>query len=290
MLGLLGSGSVATSTFSTDTIEHTETTILIKNLPLEFQDYRIGFLSDIHLGAFVPDDWLDHAISSLNRAGIDLLTLGGDYLWIPDTLLSGMFGRIRNEKFSNPLSQDLPDRIYSRVGAITSQIQSRDGIFAVLGNHDRWVAPLICLKSFKEQKIPVLVNETVQIKRDNATLQIAGVDDYWRGIPRNPFGAEEFRPNTFRVLLAHNPDYISGLIASGQAHFDLALAGHTHGGQIKLPFVGALTYNIQDQRFSSGLKQLEGLSVYTTRGLGVVEIPYRINCPAEASVLTLKRA
>ena len=90
--------------------------------------------------------------------------------------------------------------------------------------------------------------------------------------------------------MSHNPDYISRLLEiQPEYHFDLALCGHTHGGQIRLPGMGAVMSQIQDPRFVAGLVNINGKQVYTSRGLGVVGLPFRYDCPPEVTVFTLKR-
>ena len=134
----------------------------------------------------------------------------------------------------------------------------------------------------------MLINRSVTFKRNLETFRIIGTDDYWTGIPR--FAAAPKRESENRVLISHNPDYVSFLLENTACEFDLALSGHTHGGQIKLPIIGALGYNVTDARFGEGLVHHKRGEVFTTRGLGVVEIPVRINCPPEVSILTLTHA
>jgi predicted MPP superfamily phosphohydrolase len=93
---------------------------------------------------------------------------------------------------------------------------------------------------------------------------------------------------SIKICLAHNPDYFVELQKKSPVKFDLSLAGHTHGGQIKLPIWGSLIYNVENRQFAEGLVETNQSSYYTSRGIGVVEIPHRINCPAEVCIFTLK--
>ena len=89
----------------------------------------------------------------------------------------------------------------------------------------------------------------------------------------------------------HNPDFTSLIHTRGVSSFDLALSGHTHGGQVCIPALGAISYNINDLRLGEGLFTFpDGSQSYTSRGIGVVEFPYRINCPPEVTVLQLTKA
>ena len=180
---------------------------------------------------------------------------------------------------------------YELVSSIIAEVNAPEGIVAVYGNHDRWTIPKFCHKQFTSRQIRILINESIELNRSGSILRLIGVDDYWTGIPRIPkLPVRTKNSKEVRILISHNPDFLSPLINQRQNIFDLGLCGHTHGGQIKLPVVGALHYNIRDLRLSEGLYQNDYCSVYTTRGVGVVEIPYRVNCNPEVSILNLTRA
>ncbi len=99
-----------------------------------------------------------------------------------------------------------------------------------------------------------------------------------------------FNENSFSILLTHNPDFSSFVLHDKNIKFNLSLSGHTHGGQIKLPIVGALGYNISDLRYKEGLVDYQETKLYTSRGLGYVELPIRINCPPEVTIITLRKS
>jgi predicted MPP superfamily phosphohydrolase len=92
------------------------------------------------------------------------------------------------------------------------------------------------------------------------------------------------------LIVSHNPDYISALLNRPEPAFSFAVCGHTHGGQIVLPVMGPIAAQIVDRRFVSGMQHVNNRWVYTSRGLGVVGLPFRINCPAEVTVFTLTNA
>lgn len=292
--GALGGLALASGTAvwcrgeDTSDIQLVETKIGIKNLPAEFQDYRIGFLTDFHLGVYVPTEWVEQSVQMLRAAKVDVLLLGGDFIWLPDRDLVESLYPIRNKRFLRD-SDDLSvaSDIFEEISRVTSQLNPRDGTYAVLGNHDRWTDPIACVRKFSERNIRVLINEDVVVSRGAARLRLIGVDDYWTGIPEMPKLPQRNRPEEARVLLVHNPDYTSELIQGPPPDIDLALSGHTHGGQVKLPLIGPIHYNIEDQRFREGVFKYQGVTSYTSRGIGVVEIPFRFNCPPEVSVISL---
>lgn len=275
--------------FTTDKFEVIKQTISIDNLPEEFTNYRIGLLSDIHLGPVVPNEWLDYAISQLNIAKIDLLVLGGDYLWIPEKSISNLLSVTRNNNFKGIPTKNLPRHVYSTAADIISMAKAPDGIIGIFGNHDNWHSPTDCFVEFGKREIKLLKNESSTIRKQHSKLTLIGVDDYWTGIPTLPKINERKANQEVRILLSHNPDIMAGATTI-TPEFDLVLCGHTHGGQIKLPLIGTPHYNIRDLRFKEGLCRLGKTSIYTTRGLGVVEFPYRINCKPEITVLELVAA
>ena len=294
---LLGGGAIGASTaafkttaITTEAIEHVELLVAIPNLPHEFEGYRIGFLTDIHLGPFLSDNIVEMAVGLLLKNPVDLLLLGGDHLLIPESFVSKCFWVSRNQQFEALKPEVLTTRIYKRLGELLAPLKPPDGVFSVLGNHDGWHSPHACIELMGKAGVITLVNNVHRIKRGLSTLSVIGVDDFWTGIPAFPKLDLPERDKEVRVLLSHNPDYVGKIFQDKKNQFQLALCGHTHGGQIKLPGMGALLYNVQDERFSEGLYQDENVAVYTSRGIGVVEIPHRINCPPETTVFTLERA
>jgi len=271
-------------------LERAEVDVHIKDLPEAFENYRIGFLSDIHLGISLPDKLLRAALSEIKNAKVDLFLLGGDYIWIPKSRLEKALRVVRNQRIAEMQSDTVEAEIYKTLCQSLAEVNVPDGTYGVLGNHDTWANPELAYEIFKSYGIEMLVNEAVSIKRGDKFLRVYGTDDFWSGIPSLRGLPEKKEEHETRCILTHNPDFLSDVLDKSKFEFDLGLAGHTHGGQIKLPLIGALTYNIQDLRFSEGLYRHPKASVYTTRGIGFVELPYRFNCPPEVSILTLRRA
>jgi predicted MPP superfamily phosphohydrolase len=274
---------------TTSALELVEHEVVLERLPKAFDGYRVGFLSDTHLGVYVPTEWVDEAVSLLERKNIDMLLMGGDFIWLPDRDVIESLYPIRNPKFL----RDEDDRsvcadIFSTIADVTARLKPKDGVFAVFGNHDRWTDPGACKKSFGTRGIKILENEKITVNRGGENLAVIGVDDYWTGVPRLPVLAPRQAKNEGRILVSHNPDYVSELLGAGKPDIDFTLSGHTHGGQVKLPFLGPIHCNIEDTRFREGFYRDKGLISYTSRGVGVVEIPFRLNCPPEVTVFTLR--
>ncbi|RMG45491.1 MAG: metallophosphoesterase [Candidatus Dadabacteria bacterium] len=273
---------------TTEQITLTKQTIKIKNLPPAFNNYKIAFLTDLHFSAYLPHALIERAVEITNQQEPNLILLGGDYIWLPDH--PPVFGVLpyRNTVIEAvPASKKL-EALYSETGSMLKYLKASDGIFGVLGNHDRWEGAKLCTNIFSENGIKILVNESEEIVHRGDALMIYGSDDFWTGTPSLPMNLTQ--ENQTRILLSHNPDFVADSIKKGFSDFSLALCGHTHGGQIKLPLVGAPFYNVKNREFREGLVEKRGYNVYTSRGIGVVEIPVRINCPPEVALINLTAA
>lgn len=283
-LGAAASGAYAINAETTGALELQRVDVPLATLPRAFDGYTIGFVSDMHLGYYVPTELIALAADRLREERCDLIALGGDYIWHPDDEKVWKKG---NGDFKGLAHSEVPEAVFDRIADIYAALQPPDGVVAVLGNHDMWIAPDVCMRSLSARGVTVLENRAIEIRRGEARLDLAGVADLWTGFPRFP----DLPPkdiNRTRILLAHNPDYVSESLGRTDRSFDLALCGHTHGGQIRLPFGAVVFDNVADKRFVSGLVAVGGQAVYTSNGIGVVEIPLRINCPPEVTVLTLR--
>jgi uncharacterized protein len=270
-------------------LEVTETSIEHPNLPKEFNGYRIALLSDIHHGVFMSDDFLRKIAKATIEAKPDLVLLLGDFLGIPDSFPATIFSPERNPKFFGSRRPELVNMIYESLVNLLSDIEAPDGLLAICGNHDHWNDSQICAKVFSQSKFQLMINAEKTIKRNNASISLFGADDLWTGIPRLSKSFITYQANTFRVLMAHNPDFHYETLGTFGSVFDLGVSGHTHGGQIVIPGIGCpYGYNVRHEEFAYGLNKRLNSLVYTSRGLGVVEIPYRVNCRPELTILSLK--
>ena len=266
-------------------------TAYIPALPSAFIDYRIGFITDIHIGTWVPESWLERALDAVKTLEVDLLLLGGDYILVHENSLWDSAGLIRNPRFSGLSKREAIPRIYSAFAERVSRFTCPDGIFAVVGNHDHWNGYPEFLRIMRNfPSVRLLINEEHSIYRGDQQLLIFGVDDYLTGLPGTPPTKKLHDNKTKRIILSHNPDYIPAILQRADADFNLAICGHTHGGQIVLPALGPIAAQVTDRRFVSGMCHVGEKLVYTSRGLGVVGLPFRLNCPAEVTVFSLKQA
>lgn len=263
----------------------------IPELPTEFASYRIGFLTDLHLGMWVPPSWITNALETVQNERVNVLLLGGDYIFVSDNPLWSVTHCFRNADYLGMKRKEYAAKAFTDILRLLSRYTFPDGTYAVVGNHEHWNSIELFLTASKEfPSINVLINEEISISRGGASLDILGVDDHLTGFPikppprRGPVGSHT------RILLSHNPDYVATLLEEEARAFDLALCGHTHGGQVRIPGLTGAIIPVQDPRFMAGLTSLSSGFVYTSRGLGVVGLPFRVNCPPEITVFELQRA
>lgn len=283
--------------FDTNRLEIVSKTINIPRLPPSFAGYRIGFLTDIHHGTWLDPGLLESCLAAIQNAKVDLLLLGGDYVYGPPNSKRRFVHVVRNPAFSiNAPSHRLIKMIASDLAERLSPVAMAcpDGAIAVLGNHDRWHHPTCVIDALTRDPFTLLMNSSTTISRGTSHLTVIGVEDYLTGRPYLPKIAKTSpRDEEIRILISHNPDYVPVAHQESPQRFDLILCGHTHGGQINLPLVGAIIYNVEHRSLAESLSAWRTEDgrvspVYTSRGIGVVEMPFRFRCPAELTILTLQ--
>jgi predicted MPP superfamily phosphohydrolase len=161
------------------------------------------------------------------------------------------------------------------------------GTYAVLGNHDHWDGAPEVREALLARSIPVLENEHRIVTRNGARLCIAGIEELWEGAPDVAAALAGVDAGVPRIVISHNPDLVDAL--GDEPRVDLVLAGHTHGGQIVLPWLGPLLVPARREH-ASGLVRTPHAWLYVTRGLGVITPPARLGCRPEIAILELVRA
>lgn len=235
--------------------------IKLTNLPLEFEDYRIVQISDFHLGSWLNEQALDQIVDIVNQHEPDLIAVTGDFV------------------------NSNPGRYASVLIQTLSRLFAKDAIVAVLGNHDHYSEPDIIREVLRESNIIELSNQVYPIQRTSSNLYLAGVDDHLTNKDDLERVINQIPDGSTTILLAHEPDYAD--ISSKSGKFDLQLSGHSHGGQICLPYFGSLYLPRYGRKYSSGIYQINGMVLYTNRGLGTSWLPFRYNCPPEIAIFTL---
>jgi predicted MPP superfamily phosphohydrolase len=228
-----------------------------------FDGYRIAHLSDLHIGYLWPRPRAERWITRVRGIDADLVALTGDYV------ASG-------------------EAFHEDVAEVIGALRGRDGTFAVLGNHDYFGDGDRLARLLRGRGVTVLCNEHTTVSRGGASLVIAGVDDTWsrRASPRR---ALEGRPGGAPLIaLAHDPQLFPALAEGGAA---LTLSGHTHWGQVAVPFFPT-RFNLSrlSYRYHAGLYRSGRATLYVHPGLGTTGPPVRLGAPPEITILRLRRA
>ncbi len=256
-------------------LEHRQISIPIAGLRSQFHGFRLAQISDIHLENWTEPFFLRHAVDQVNRMQPDAVMLTGDF--------------ITTSEGGNRFPAEAMETCASILSGLRCRIR-----YGILGNHDAQVAPQAVVQALAAHGIPVLRNQSVPIERDGARFWLAGIDDMLSGRPN----LEKTIPPSIRnlpqepiLLLGHEPDP-AVIIARhpAAANVRLMLSGHTHGGQVRLPFVGALTLPPKGKLFPQGLYTVGQMHLYVNRGLGTVGVPFRFDCPPEITEITLLSA
>lgn len=245
---------------------------LIPDLPVNLKNLRIVYATDIHAGARYPQWRVNELIKTINSQSADVVLLGGDYA--------------DSSKGAIDFFKNLP------------KIQARLGVLGTVGEADRTPPEsnlALLVKAMTNAGVTPLVNGVARIKVGPTYLYVSGVDDYLSGQPDVQSLAANIRADDFMIFLGHNPDLLTEAIratgADGDNHwFDLALFGHTHGGQITLlgyPLLPGLIPDSGD-RYLRGWLEENRASILISDGTGTSWFPARLFAPAQIHVITLK--
>jgi len=240
-------------------------TLTLRRLSPAFNDYRLVQISDIHMGsAGMNEERLTRIVEQVNAQQPDLVAITGDFM------TRGEIAPIARALY-NPLRQ----------------LRARDGVLAVLGNHDQYHDPQEMSALIRSAGIRVLINEAWSVQRGEAWLHFGGTDSYSYRRARLEAILKQIPAADAAILLAHEPDFAVHSARCGR--FDLQLSGHSHGGQIVVPRLNqALLAVPNGLRYPRGQYQVGSMIQYTNRGLGMSIPPVRINCAPEITVFTLR--
>lgn len=222
---------------------------------------RIGFITDAHIGpTFKPSD-LERAITLLADEKPDLMLMGGDF------------------------ASESPRYVDQAASAVAPLVNvARLGAYGVLGNHDMECGAKKVTAALEARGIQVLRNEAIALATGRGTLWIAGIDEitHFNHDAKTTFG--QIPPGEAILALWHEPDLAEQAAELGAF---AQLSGHTHGGQIRFPLIGPLVLPRFGRRFIRGAMQVEGMTLYVSRGAGVYRPPVRFRCPPEVTLVTL---
>jgi uncharacterized protein len=243
--------------------------VRLSRLPEAFEGFRIAQITDIHFGPYMDQEQLGKAVRLAQEFNPDVVTLTGDFVSHPMGKRDGPDGARHAEPCAD---------VFARWKGVR--------IMAALGNHDHWNDAKIVAGALAERGIRVLRNRAEAVEREGQRLWIAGIDDLLDGAPDLRQTLLGIPRDETTVLMAHEPDF-----ADYATNFpvDLQLSGHSHGGQVRIPGIGPIILPRMAHKYHSGLHRVGRLQVYTSRGIGVINPPVRVNCPPEVSLITLRK-
>jgi predicted MPP superfamily phosphohydrolase len=254
-------------------IDLVKTTISVRDLPGAFHGFRIAQISDIHLDEFTEPFFLEHVVHRINELAPDLVLVTGDFV----TRGSLTFIDSHHAAY--------------RCAEILSTLKTPQ-VYTVLGNHDVSVSAPLVIEALNSKKIPVLVNQHVPIERGDSRIWLCGSDDAGTRRPDLNLTIPE-KPDGPVLLMVHEPDYADTVIRHPRGKsVALMLSGHSHGGQVRIPFYGPLILPPMGQKYVMGHFRFDGipLQLYVNRGIGSVGLPFRFDCPPELTLHTLQPA
>ena len=253
-VGAVTGASVYGAGYERHRVSVTQVRLPVRGLLPAFDRLRIALITDIHHSELVPAADVSHAVDLANSQNPDLVILGGDYV------------TLRDRAFMDPVAE------------LLAPLRAPLGVFAVLGNHDDEREMPAALK---RQHIQVLKDARTRLVRGGAGLELAGIR-FWSDTVKTiaPVVGGAADPV---LLIAHDPRRLTEAAA---LDVPAVLSGHTHGGQIVVPGLGALAARKFPIPYGNGRQQ--GTEIFVSRGVGTVYVPVRINCPPEVALVTLE--
>ncbi|MBW7651067.1 metallophosphoesterase [Anoxybacillus sp. ST4] len=232
-------------------------------IPKQFDGCRLLQFSDVHAGYHDTVEQFQRIVTKINDLAPHVICFTGDLL-------------------------DEPNK-YEHVDTMTALLQQLDaplGKFCIYGNHDHGGYGTDIYKEMMEKSgFRLLVNEWVAIKQGSEQIVIAGLDDFMLGKPNFSKTVQRMPKNTYTIVLIHEPD----LATQASAYpFHLQLSGHSHGGQIQLPWIGPIVTPPLAKQYIEGFYDVGPLTLYVNRGLGTTRMPFRFLTPPELTLFTLK--
>ncbi len=237
--------------------------IPVRGLSPELDGYTIAQLSDLHIGAFTPLWWGQRWVTAANAAHADLVVVTGDMV------TSGV-------------------AFHEDIAQLVGELRAKDGTYVIMGNHDYFGEgePLVSL--LRGRDVHVLRNQGVTFERDGARLFLAGIDDTWTKRANLELALAERPAGVPTVLLAHDPERFGSAV---ERKVDVVLSGHTHGGQVALPFLGRLVNASKlAHEFHIGIYRRGDSTLYVHGGLGTTGPPIRLGVAPSIALIRLRAA
>lgn len=237
------------------------------DIPQSFNNFKIVQFSDTHLGFQYTLEQLRELVDKINQIDPDILFFTGDLLDAPNQYKDS-------------------DKVIS----ILQNLKAPFGKFAVYGNHDHGGYGTDLYRSVMEKSgFHLLLNQSTSIQIKNETIFLMGIDDAMLGRPDLNAALTDVPNDSYKILLSHAPDLADYAV---NYNIQLQLSGHSHGGQIQIPFLGALVKPPYAEKYFEGFYSIGDkmpLTLYVNRGLGTTRLPFRFLSVPELTVFTLMK-
>jgi uncharacterized protein len=268
---VLAGGVLGTSLYEPHEAIISQVGVTLKRLPSGFDGLRIAQLSDIHFNPYMTANHLDRIVELTNAQKPDLVMLTGDFV----TAEHRKRNRIARAEHAWPCAD------------VLRRIESPLGCFAVLGNQDYDTRADVVAEALSSgSRVQVLRNRAIALERDGARLWLAGIDNVTAARAKPEAALQGVPKQECTIVAVHEPDFADEV---RKFPVDFQMSGHSHGGQVRCPGVGALYLPAGARKYPKGHYQLGELQLYTNRGIGVVGIPVRFLCPPEIAIFTLRK-
>ncbi|HYR29985.1 MAG TPA: metallophosphoesterase, partial [Thermoanaerobaculia bacterium] len=216
--------------------------------------------TDTHVASFMRRNLYRAVVEQAMAFDPDLVLLGGDFVTWERHI---------------PLMAEV----------LLTDLKARDGVFAILGNHDYWANPDKVVATMSERGVRFIINRSVAIRRGDDAISLLGIDEVYRGTPDLDAAFANVDGRLPILGVSHHPDIIDIL---DERKIDLLVCGHTHGGQIRFPFFGSIVVpSRHEQRYASGFSRAGSVLMYVSRGVGAIP-PLRVLCRPEVATFTLR--
>ena len=256
-LSALG-GAAYTTLIEPQWLALTRVDVPMRGLPAALDGFTIVQLSDLHRGPVMTEEDISRAVDLALQQTVDLVVLTGDFV-------SSSAGYAAS------------------CAELLSPLAAGGNTLACLGNHDHWTEAGTVAGSLSDAGITLLRNQAREVADG---LWIAAVDDVWERHADLEEALREVAPDAATVLLAHEPDYADQVARDGRV--GLQISGHSHGGQVRFPFIGPVILPYLAQKYHTGRYKVGDMWLYVNRGVGTIRPAVRFNCRPEITLLTLR--
>lgn len=248
-----------------------EVSLEVPNWNRELNGFKLAAISDIHGGSnTITEEKLQYITQQINAQNPDIIVMLGDFVsQVHDTGTS-----IQNRDLKMPVET---------IAQNLKGLQAKYGVFVVIGNHDWWYDEKDCRRAFENVGFTVLENETKSFEINNKIVTVLGIEDFWRRRKVEVKDVLDQLPSQENIIgITHNPDSFD----QTPEVLSILLAGHTHGGQVNFPFIGAPIIPAKKE-YSAGHIVKGGRNLFVTTGIGTSGLPFRFRVPPEIVVMNL---